>query len=37
MLLYNFKTNPKIFFNNNINIKIINYNIFNKYAIYKFN
>lgn len=37
VLLYDLKTNLRIFFDNSIDIKIINHDIFNKYAIYKFN
>lgn len=35
--LHDSKTDLKIFFNNNIDIKTINYDLFNKYAIYIFN
>lgn len=35
--MYNLKADLKIFFDNNIDIEIIDYNIFNKYAIYKLN
>lgn len=34
--LYNFKTNPKIFFDDSIDIETIDHNIFNKYTIYKY-
>lgn len=37
MPLYKFKANLKIFFDNNIDIKTTDHNIFNKYVIYKFN
>ena len=36
-LLYNSKTNLKILFVKSIEIETPNYNIFNKYAIQKFN
>lgn len=37
MPLYDLKAVLKIFFNNSIDIKAINYDIFIKYIIYKFN
>lgn len=34
--LHNFKTNPKIFFDNSIDIETIDHDILNKYIIYKY-